>query len=120
MNSLSLASERSTPDRFAGATRPHTPRLHSPPQEADAGQKPLRQRDPLRLRAQNDGYQTIKEITKEIGQDLQERYSSQPGGFIFDAYLAHFSVAVSNWPVGFAVTLKWTTTRRSCRSTMKQ
>ena len=95
MNSVSLTSERSTPDRFAGATRPHTPRLHSPPQEADAGQKPPRQRNPLRLRAHNDGYQTIKEITKEIGQDLQERYSSQPGGFIFDAHLAHFSVAVS-------------------------
>ena len=95
MNSVSLTSERSTPDRFAGATRPHTPRLHSPPQEADAGPEPPRQRDPLRLRAHNDGYQTIKEITKEIGQDLQERYSSQPGGFIFDAHLAHFSVAVS-------------------------
>ncbi len=95
MTSVSLALGRFTRARIVGAARPHTPRLHSPPQEADAGPGSPRRRNPLSLRKHNDGHQTTRRITKEIGQHDQERYSSQPGGFIFDAHLAQFSVAVS-------------------------
>ena len=80
---------------LVGATRPHTPRLHSPPQEADAEPNPPRKPNPLRIRMHADQKQTIRWITKEIGQHVQKQYSSQPGGFISDALLAHFSVSVS-------------------------
>jgi hypothetical protein len=35
-------------------------------------------------------------MAMEIRQHLKERYSFKPGGFIFDALLAHFSVSVSS------------------------
>ncbi len=47
MNAAFLAVGRSTRAVFVGAARPHTPRLHSPPQEADA--------DTGRLQTHNDG-----------------------------------------------------------------
>ncbi len=96
MNPVSPTPGRPTRVRIVEATRPHTPRLHSPPQEADAGPGPPGQGG--RLRTHNDGQQTIKGITKEIGQHLKGRYSLQPGGLIFDALLAHFSVSVSTTP----------------------
>ena len=67
---------------------PH-PSASSPPQEADAGRKPPRSGSLLRLRTIYDGNKTTTEIAMEIGQPAQGRYSSQPGGFLFDALLAH-------------------------------
>ena len=97
MNPASPVHGKPTRARFVGAARPHTPRLHSPPEEADAGPEPPRPRTHLRLRTRNNCHPTIQEITKEIGQDAQERYSSQLGGSVLDALLAHFSVSVSTW-----------------------
>ena len=47
MNPVSPTPGRPTRVRIVEATRPHTPRLHSPPQEADA--------DTGRLQTHNDG-----------------------------------------------------------------
>ena len=58
--------------------------------------EPPRPRNHLHLRTRNSCYPTTQEITTEIGQHVQGRYSSQPDGSIFDALLAHFSVSVSN------------------------
>ncbi len=80
---------------FVGAARPHTPRLQSPPQQADAKRKLPRQGDNLRLRTINNGIHTIKGITKESGQLILKRYSSQLGGSIFDELLVQYSVGVS-------------------------
>ena len=86
---------------FLGATRPQTPRLQSPPLEADAGSIPPRHSLPLRPRWASEKEKTTDGIIKDHGHEGPGQYSSQPGGFIFDAHLAHFSIAVSR-PEGFA------------------
>ena len=80
---------------FLGATRPQTPRLQSPPQEAGASRVHPRHSNLLRLRVEAREIQLSGGINKEIGQDDRGRYSLQPGGFIFDAHLAHFLMSVS-------------------------
>jgi len=86
---------RSSITRFVGAARPHTPRLPPLPQRLTPTRNRHDKGDALRLRTNDKGHQLVKGIVKEIGQHDQEQYSSQPGGFIFDALLAHFLVSVS-------------------------
>ena len=81
---------------FLGATRPQTPRLQSPPPEADAGSVPPCHSFHLRLRVVPGKDSRIDGINEEAGQGNRERYSSQPGGSLFDAHLAQSSIAVSS------------------------
>ncbi len=99
MNPASLAVGRSTRARFVGAARPHTPRLHSPPQEADAERQVPRPRGLQRLPTLNERDEATTEMAREIRQHPPERYSFKLGGFIFDALPAHFSVSVSRGDV---------------------
>ena len=93
MSAATMRMRDSTRDRFVGATRPHTPRLHSP-LWADATTEPPPRGAPASLRTQNKENLTNGNGTT-IGQLYVRRYSLRPGGSIFDAHLAHNCVTVS-------------------------
>jgi len=76
---------------FLGATRPQTPRLQSPPQEADAKGMPPRKTNALLVRMRKNK----QRITRKIGQRNHGQYSFNLGGFNFDELPAHISVIVS-------------------------
>ena len=77
---------------FVGAARPHTPRLPPLPRRlTPEGKHPG-------TRTINDSQRTsgrLRGRTTGHGQRLTRRYSSQPGGSIFNAHLAQSSVSVS-------------------------
>ncbi len=95
MNAATMHMRDPTRDRFVGAARPHTPRLHSPPLWADATREPPPRGNPASLRTRNKENLTNRSGTT-IGQLYVKRYSLRPGGSIFDAHLAHNWVTVSN------------------------
>jgi hypothetical protein len=97
MNAATMRMRDPTRDRFVGAARPHTPRLHSPPLWADATREPPPRGNPASLRTRNKENLTNGSGTT-IGQLYVKRYSLRPGGSIFDAHLAHNWVTVSTGP----------------------
>jgi len=98
MNAATMRMRDPTRDRFVGAARPHTPRLHSPPLWADATREPPPRGNPASLRTRNKENLTNGSGTT-IGQLYVKRYSLRPGGSIFDAHLAHnwVTVSTSGW-----------------------
>ena len=94
MNTATMRMRNPTRDRFVGAARPHTPRLHSPLLWADAPRE-----TPPEGNAHPYGQGTRASLptgaVPTIGQLYLERYSLRLGGSLFDDHLAHFCVSVS-------------------------
>ena len=101
MIGITTHSDRLARAFFVGAARPHTPRLQSPPQRADANRNTPRYAQQIKLREKTQRNQAGGADHQNIGQRHQLRYSLryvillQPGGSILDEHLAQFSMIIS-------------------------